>query len=272
MIFDMDIFCNVLQVLKCFRSAIDPARFATDIPLPRTSGFKYLSKRNLLVAETVLDRQPVPVPFEGLGCHFDAIKGFQSLVYRFPADEYADDAQYYLGLCYMKKKDYSSAINEFRILLESYPYSEWVDETVLMMATAYFEKSPSPDRDQTDTETALELARQFLIKFPHSELRAEAESLILKCKSKLARKLLIAIDTFVKLGKYKAAEVYLDIIDSEYPDVPEIWDAKYYRALVYSKTGRVDEAEDILTQILEDKNAPREVRAKAGALIWKVRG
>ncbi|RKZ02123.1 MAG: hypothetical protein DRQ10_00690 [Candidatus Hydrothermota bacterium] len=202
----------------------------------------------------------------------DAIKGFQSLVYRFPADEYADDAQYYLGLCYMKKKDYSSAINEFRILLESYPYSEWVDETILMMATAYFEKSPSPDRDQTDTETALELARQFLIKFPHSELRAEAESLILKCKSKLARKLLIAIDTFVKLGKYKAAEVYLDIIDSEYPDVPEIWDAKYYRALVYSKTGRVDEAEDILTQILEDKNAPREVRAKAGALIWKVRG
>jgi len=199
-----------------------------------------------------------------------ARQSFQMVLYRFPTTDYADDAQFYIAMTYMKQKDYETAINEFKFLIENYPYSNYTEEAVFRTAEAYCKKSLPPDRDQTDTQNAIKIATEFLSTYPDSRFAKDAREIIARCRNKLALKMLVAVKTFINLGKLKSAEIYLDIFDQKYHDVDARWLASYYRALLYSKTNQIEKAVTILQSLMQDRNVPKDVRAKAGSLYWKI--
>ncbi len=203
--------------------------------------------------------------------HYEAAReGFKNVIYKFPMSEYVDDAQFYIAMSYMKQKNYESAINEFQFLIENYPYSDHIEEAVFRIAEAYYLKSLPPDRDQSDTRNAMQLAEQFLSQYPNSKFADDAREIIQKCRNKLALKMLVSVKTFINLEKYRSAEIYLDLFDRDYSDTDARWLAKYYRALLFSRTGKKDKAVDILQSLMQNRNVPPDVRAKAGALYWKI--
>ncbi len=243
--------------------------------LPIFLAFSFLAlsscaKKTTPIYSSARDQFQLAMNFYQKGRYEKAIESFRNVIYRFPMSSYAAEAQYYIAMSYMKDRDYTSAIEEFRFLIENYPSSKHLEEAVYRIAEAYYLKSLPPDRDQSDTRNAMLLANEFLNKYPSSQFADSAKVIIRKCRNKLARKMLIAVDTFIKLEKYNSALIYLELFKKEYGDTDEKWLAKYYEALVYAKTDQKEKADEILRSLLQNPDVPSRVKAKAGSLYWKI--
>lgn len=65
-----------------------------------------------------------------------AIAGFESFLRHYPNNDYAGNAQYWLGECYYSRQEYGLAVAAFRKMLESYPQGGKAPDALLKMATA----------------------------------------------------------------------------------------------------------------------------------------
>ncbi|MBI5180254.1 MAG: tetratricopeptide repeat protein [Nitrospirae bacterium] len=66
------------------------------------------------------------------GKYADALTGFSGFVEKYPDDELANDAQYFLAYAFVyyanKDRDYEKGLAEFKRLLVKYPKSYWVKD------------------------------------------------------------------------------------------------------------------------------------------------
>ncbi len=69
--------------------------------------------------------------------HAAAVTAFRELVTRYPAHDYADNAQYWLGEAFYDQKDYARAITEFRSTVSRYPRGNKVPDALLKIGFAY---------------------------------------------------------------------------------------------------------------------------------------
>lgn len=65
-----------------------------------------------------------------------AIDGFQAFLRHYPHNDYAGNAQYWLGECYYSRQEYALAVAAFRKTVESYPQGGKTPDALLKMATA----------------------------------------------------------------------------------------------------------------------------------------
>lgn len=86
-----------------------------------------------------------------VGNHSYARGLFREYVNRYPKDKKADDAQYYLGVSYLRQGQPAAALGEFRKVLSSYREGDVVDLTLYEMSDAFLQV-----RDCKDAKTALE--------------------------------------------------------------------------------------------------------------------
>ncbi len=110
------------------------------------------------------------------------IRQFDEIVRDYPKSRVADDAQYSLGSCYVqahKLLDNSpqKAVEAFDYLIEHYPDSEFVDDACYWKAYAHFLNG--------DYKIAVKEYKEFVRKYPQSELHKEAISQMAECRSKL---------------------------------------------------------------------------------------
>jgi len=201
------------------------------------------------------------------GKYDEALEGFKRVLYEFPTGPYTDDAQYYLGECYLRMKNYEEAVEEFKFLIDNFPMSEYVEKATLGLAKSYLFKSPDPSRDQTATKEAISVLRNLLSRYPNSPLRDEAKSLLRKAKDRLAKKMLLAAKTYKNLGAFKAEKFYLEILIKEYPDTETVWEAKYMLGEVLIRLGEIDRAMKNLKEIVASADAPDSIKEKAKILI-----
>ena len=71
------------------------------------------------------------------GQHDGAAEGFREFLRRYPAHDLADNAQYWLGECYYDSKDFSSAVREFRRVVERFPHGNKVPDALLKVGYSY---------------------------------------------------------------------------------------------------------------------------------------
>jgi tol-pal system protein YbgF len=67
----------------------------------------------------------------------EAVEAFRAFVKRYPTHELADNAQYWLGECYYHRKDYSTALREFRRVVEKYSRGNKVPDALLKLGFSY---------------------------------------------------------------------------------------------------------------------------------------
>ncbi len=70
---------------------------------------------------------------------------------KYPSDRRADDAQYWLGVSYLRQDRPADALGEFRLVISKYKKSDMIDETLYEMGDAFFRV-----RACKDAEKALE--------------------------------------------------------------------------------------------------------------------
>jgi tol-pal system protein YbgF len=102
------------------------------------------------------------------GRHEEAMQGFRDFLRAFPAHDLADNSQYWLGECYYDRKDYASAVREFRRVIERYPNGNKVPDALLKVGYSYLALG--------STEAGRQTLGQLQRSYPRHEAAALAES------------------------------------------------------------------------------------------------
>lgn len=173
----------------------------------------------------------------------DARMEFQKLIYNYPGVAFVDSAQFLLGMCYFREEDYPAAVGEFNKLLSTFSASPLADEASFMIAYAHLEDSPRAELEQKNTLRAIQELKNFLEEYPYSEYAEEAQNLLLKAHSKIAKKLYRTAELYFKLKHYEAAQIYLQEILELYPETKYSDEANFLMAEAYLKQGKYDLAE-----------------------------
>lgn len=94
------------------------------------------------------------------GRYEPAIDGFETFLRLYPGNNYASNAQYWLGECFYGQKDYARAYQAFQKMAETYPRGTKTPEALLKMSMAATQLN-QPER----AEEALKLLRS---RYPES--------------------------------------------------------------------------------------------------------
>ena len=199
----------------------------------------------------------------------EAQQEFQKLIWNYPGSDYVDDAQYYLADCYRNLEDYPTAIVEYGRLLRNYSQSPLAPSAQYHLALCYLEQSLPSHLDQNFTQRAIQELEVFLDEYPRSELVAQATALMLKARTKLAKKGYDNARLYLKMDSYEAAIIYIEEILKEYGDTRWADDAQYLLGECYRRQEQWQQALGAYRRTLE-MSPPKKLRRQAEARIRQI--
>jgi len=115
---------------------------------------------------------------------------FRRLIDAFPQSEHQPDARIALADSYFEEGgtgNYVLAVSSYREFLTLYPQHPKSDYAQFRAAESYFKQKNTPDRDQTATDQALEEYQRLLDVYPQSAFVEPAREKIRECRQTLAR-------------------------------------------------------------------------------------
>jgi outer membrane protein assembly factor BamD len=115
---------------------------------------------------------------------------FRRLIDAFPQSEHQADARIAVADSYFEEggtANYVLAVSAYREFLTLYPQHPRSDYAQYRAAESYFKQKNSPERDQTATEQALEEYQRLLDIYPQSSWVEPARERIHECRQTLAR-------------------------------------------------------------------------------------
>lgn len=146
---------------------------------------------------------------------------FQRQIDQDPEGRWADDALLGLGQCAETLFDYDTAIKKYKDLLEKYPRSELRAEAESRIATCINKREPQPEYTESDTEEARRRIQQARDEAAAEDVDIDLAALEENEKvlsDRQARKRYDQAQFYMKNNKYRAAEVYFELIKARYPD------------------------------------------------------
>lgn len=104
------------------------------------------------------------------GKYDDAIRGFRSMLSKWPQGHYADNASYWMGEAFFVKRDYKSALASFQSVLDKYPRSTKAPDAMLKVGLTQLQLNETAQGKATlqkviqtyPTANAANLAKQQL--------------------------------------------------------------------------------------------------------------
>ena len=161
---------------------------------------------------------------------------------QYPASEYAEYSQYYIGECEFQEKDYILAAFSYNSVRRIYPNSKYSKISMYKAALCYYELSPSFERDQEYTKKAIRSFQEFQYNYPNDSLSIEANNRINELRTKLAKKQYNTAILYRKLSSPKSALIYYDEVIANYDDTEFYEDAYYGKTETMVSLRRYDEA------------------------------
>lgn len=146
-----------------------------------------------------------------------AIEIFNKVIQNSPYRENVDKAYFKLGLVYIERKDFLNARESFNNLIENIPESPLVDRAKYKAAYCAYQFSLEPSYDQQATDRAIEEFKEFIQRYPESELAQKAQSEIDELNEKRAKNLFSIAEFYESRRQPKSAVIYYEDIINKYP-------------------------------------------------------
>ena len=150
--------------------------------------------------------------------YLKAQQHFEIILLQDPASEYADDAQFYLGESHYRNSDFKLAAFHFNRVVRDFPSSIHYKRALFLTGECYFEVSPQYERDQQETENAVNQFRFFAKVFPSDSLTVVAQTRINELMNKLALRDYTVAEQYLDKEEFKAAGIYFQRVVDKYPD------------------------------------------------------
>jgi outer membrane protein assembly factor BamD len=115
---------------------------------------------------------------------------FRRLIDAFPQSEHQPDSRIALADSYFEEggtANYVLAVSSYREFLTLYPQHPRSDYAQFRAGESYFKQKNTPDRDQTATQQALEEYQRLLDVYPQSSWVEPARERVHECRQSLAR-------------------------------------------------------------------------------------
>ncbi|MFQ5717507.1 MAG: outer membrane protein assembly factor BamD [Nitrospinales bacterium] len=137
--------------------------------------------------------------------YFTAIDYYKKVLEDYPDSRERVMSLLRLGYVNYKEKNYPEAKHSFDKFIELYPAHPKVDQAHFYRAMSYFKVIELASRDQTATRSALEGFQNLVEEFPNSSYRPRALDKIKECKNQLAAHMLEIGKFYFETGAYQSA-------------------------------------------------------------------
>jgi outer membrane protein assembly factor BamD len=194
---------------------------------------------------------------------------YKDFLATFAGDERSDYAQFRLAESYRLDEQYAVAAVEYRILVNDYGYSEYVDDSFFLEGLCAFNQANRAERDQTKSYDALNRINRFLQLFPTSPRKEEAERALIEIHERLGKKDFLNAKLYYSMRENDAALIYFEKVISAFPATVWAQRSHYYRGMIMKNRGEMEEAVrefEIASQIPERLPERREAENELRSL------
>ncbi|MEM6767153.1 MAG: outer membrane protein assembly factor BamD [Bacteroidota bacterium] len=130
----------------------------------------------------------------------------------------AEEVLYHLAYSKYKQKRYLLAAYHFEQYAKQYANSPRSEECLYMVAYCYYTQSDPYYLDQGSTRKAIDQFQYYLVNFPESDRREDANGYLSELRERLANKTLEQAYLYFNTEQYKAAVTAFEVFMQEYPD------------------------------------------------------
>jgi outer membrane assembly lipoprotein YfiO len=188
---------------------------------------------------------------------------FKQFVFRYPLSDTVDGAQFYLAKSYKEMKNYDDAITEYQFLISTFTTSKFIPEALLDIAECYISKAKNVGRDTEELSEALKYIRDFYFRYPDSPLKEKAKELETKIARLRGEKYLYIAKTYLDIGYPQSAELYLDLLEKEFPDDDSLLtQGKILRILSKIEEGKCGDAKSLYSELMESNPSLKSTTSK----------
>lgn len=110
-----------------------------------------------------------------LGDYEVAIDRFRAFLQNYPSSDYADNALFWMGECYVKLGDQERAVLTFQDVVKQYPSGNKVPDALYRQGMALMELGRKTGQEDTYYPAAREVFDRIVRDYPHSERVPEAK-------------------------------------------------------------------------------------------------
>ena len=184
------------------------------------------AKKNVQLEEDLSPR------FEKAMKYFDKEKysrakdEFDYIIMADPGSKIANESQYYMAETMFQLEEYGQASIAFDRYVRFSPDYSKIEKARYRICECAINSSNSYQRDQSQTQKALEQLQMFIEDFPGSDRLNDAEEAILSLRLKLAQKDYEVGRMYLKLEEYESALVYFQSVLNHYYDTAFAEDAR----------------------------------------------
>lgn len=172
----------------------------------------------------------------------DAIASWQKVRDNFYSQEMNTQAEFKIAEAHFLAEHYPEAAAAYDAFLKAHPDHPQSAIAIYRLGLSYYRQMLTPDRDQTLTRNALATFDNLLLRFPDLKERAEVETLMANCRSRLAAHELHIATFYLRTERYAAAIARGEELLKRYPDVPERAETYYVLGQAYLQIGARDKA------------------------------
>jgi len=200
-----------------------------------------------------------------------AIENFQLVVDSFPGSPLVDHAQFMLAEAHFKNEEYVTAAYEYERVFADYPSSRFAPEAQYKRALCYYMESPDARLDQSNTYLAIDEFNRFIDTYPSNPLVKDAQEKIEELRAKLAYKEYLNAEQYRKMKHYEAALIYYRFVISDYPRTPWADYARFGIGEVHFAREEYEKAKDLFQILVNKSNIDSGLREKAVKMLDKIR-
>lgn len=150
-----------------------------------------------------------------------AIDLFEKVEAIFAGTEKIDTIKFYKAKANYRSGDYYAAadlMDEFR---KSYSRSPFTEEAEYLYAMCFYQLSPNPELDQSNTALAINAFAEYLERYPESARRESCLEMINELQSRIYSKTFAVGQTYYNIGYYNSAIHSFRNTLKKYPDNPQ---------------------------------------------------
>lgn len=167
---------------------------------------------------------------------------FEKVELEHPYSKWATKAKLMGAYAYYKDQKYDDAIISLDRFIKFHPGNKDIAYAYYMKALCYYEQISSVEKDQGNTEEALNALQQVIIRFPNTDYAKDAQLKIDLALDHLAGKEMEVGRYYLTQNNYLSAVNRFSVVVIEYQTTSHIEEALYRQVEIYSILGLNEEA------------------------------
>ena len=149
---------------------------------------------------------------------FDAAEMLDYFVRAFPGNARLPLARLRLGDARFGLEEYVVARSQYQAVVTDYPASVHVEEARYKIALCSFESIYPHDRDQSETESSIQLFEDFLRDYPDSRFSPDARDNLRICREHIAHREFDAGRFYEGRKRLRSAKIQYEFVLDQYPE------------------------------------------------------